>query len=221
MQNFNFINFVKILDLSLLNYIDYTNYDAFYSKDALLCTNDLGQMQINMTAESRKILISLILNNINNSINYGKTNIIINTCKPMQNWRQYERNSAIRSYRYVIQDESVAIDLIKFNQWMDKLYNKLPKLNIKNFSNEYLNNKILNNIDIYRQNILYIEFNELDVFDAYALLKEYLKYNGSLTFDDINYNIIADGNREYFHDLIFPDYIKDSVRHQLNSKGII
>lgn len=221
MQNFNFINFIKIVDLSLLNFIDYANYDTYYSEESLMYSNDSDKLQINLTPKSQKILISLILNNINSALNYGKTNIIINTCKPMQNWRQYERNAAIKSYRYIIQDDSIALDLIKFNQWIDKLYSKLPTLNIKNFSNQYLNSQYLNNIDIYKNNIIYLEFNELDVWDAYTLLKIYLKYNGSLSFDEVNYNIISDGNQGYSHGSIFPDDIKESVRLQLNSKGII
>ena len=219
MQNYNFINFIKIVDLSLLNFIDYASY-ADNSEDALMITNEYNQLQINLNPKAKKLITSLIINNISSQIHYGKMNIIINTCKPMQNWRQYKRKAAIKSYKYIIQDESISIDLIKLNQWLDKLYNKLPTINIKNFNTEFLNLSKLNNINTYN-NIKYIEFNELDIWDAYNLLGTFLKYNGQLTFDKINYNIIMDGNCEYFHDLIYTDEIKNNIRLQLLEKGII
>ena len=41
---------------------------------------------------------------INDAIQYGKTNVIVNTCKPMSNWRKTERNNAIRCFKYVVKD---------------------------------------------------------------------------------------------------------------------
>ena len=201
MQNYNFINFIKIVDLSLLNFIDYVNYTDTNSEDALMISNEYNQLQINLNPKGRKLITSLIINNISNQLHYGKMNIIINTCKPMQNWRQYKRKAAIKSYKYVIQDESIAIDLINFNT-------------------EYLNITKLNNINVYN-NIKYVEFNELDVWDAYKLLGDFLKYNGQLTFDKLNYNIITDGNRDYIHDSNYTDEIKENIRLQLIEKGII
>lgn len=220
MQNYNFINFIKIVDLSLLNFIDYVNYTEVNSSDALLISNEYNQLQINLNPRGRKLITSLIINNINNQLHYGKMNIIVNTCKPMQNWRQYKRKAAIKSYKYVIQDDSIAIDLIKLNQWLDKLYNKLPNINVKNFNTEYLNISKLNNINTYN-NIKFIEFNELDIWDAYKLLGDFLRYNGQLTFDKLNYNIITDGNHEYIHDSNYTDEIKENIRLQLIEKGII
>lgn len=221
MQSYNFINFIKVVDLSLLNFIDYVNYTSEYNEETLLFSNDLNQLEINLNPQCRKLLTSLILNNINNALHYGKTNIVINTCKPMQNWRQYNRGSAVRSYKYIIQDESIAFDIIKFNQWLDRLYKHLPKLNIKNFNTDFLQNSILNNIDIYKNNVKYIEFNDIDVFDAYKLLETYLKHSGQLSFDLLQYNIISDGNHEYSHGGTFTDEIQEEFHLQLLNKGII
>lgn len=221
MQSYNFINFIKIVDLSLLNFIDYVNYTYDYEEDSLMVSNDMNQLEIILNPQCRKLLTSLILNNINSALHYGKTNIIINTCKPMQNWRQYKRKSAVRSYRYIIQDESISVDIIKFNQWLDRLYKHLPSLNIKKFDTEFLQNSILNNIDIYKNNIKYIEFDNIDVYDAYKLLEEYLKYSGQLSFDLLNYNILLDGNHEYSHGGTFTDEIKEEFHLQLLNKGII
>jgi hypothetical protein len=221
MQSYNFINFVKIVDLSLLNFIDYMNYSNEYDEGAIMYSNEYNQLQINLNPKCRKLLTSLILNNINSTLHYGKTNIVINTCKPMQNWRQYNRKSAVRSYRYIIQDESIAIDAIKLNQWLDSLYKHLPTLNIKNFNTEFLKSSILNNIDIYKNNVKYVEFDNIDVYDSYKLLENYLKYNGQLSFDLLQYNIISDGNCEYSHNGTFTDEIKEEFHLQLLNKGII
>lgn len=220
MQSYNFINFIKIVDLSLLNFIDYVNYSTEINEDTLMYNNEYNQLQINLNPKSRKIITSLILNNISSSLHYGKTNIIINTCKPMQNWRQSERKGAIRIYKYMIQDESIAIDIIKLNQWLDNLYKHLPTINVKNFNTEFLQTSILNNIDIYKNNIKYIEFNNVDVFDSYKLLESFLKHNGQLSFDLLNYNIISDGNCEYSHNGNFTDEIKEDFHLQLLNKGI-
>ena len=89
MQLFNIIDYIYIVDLSLLNYIDYIDVieDAYQ-------INDKQQFCLNLTARNKKILAEFIINNINNNIQYGKQNIIVNTCKPMQNWRQSQRRNS-------------------------------------------------------------------------------------------------------------------------------
>ena len=66
MQSYNFINFIKVVDLSLLNFIDYVNYTSEYNEETLLFSNDMNQLEINLNPQCRKLLTSLILNNINN-----------------------------------------------------------------------------------------------------------------------------------------------------------
>jgi hypothetical protein len=97
-----------------------------------------GQLTLNLSAKNKKILTGFIINNINNFIQYGKNNLIINTCKPMQNWRQFIRGNAIRSYKYKLIDNSIYTDMIKLNQFIDNLFSKLPTMNTKTLESLYL-----------------------------------------------------------------------------------
>ena len=214
MQSFNFINFIHIVDLSLLNFIDYSDVieDSYQ-------INEQGQLILNLNANTRKILAGFIINNINDNIQYGKTNIIINTCKPMQNWRQIQRTKAIRSYKYKIIDESIYIDEIKLNQYLDTIYFKLPSLNLNNIP-DVISNKSVLEFNI-KNNVKCLQFDTLDIWDTYSLLKTLLSNVGSLTFDSLNYNIIIDGNYVYVHNSNFTDDIRDIVRLELLQKAIL
>jgi hypothetical protein len=86
MQNYNIIDYIQIIDLSLLNFIDYLEV----IEDSYQINSD-GQLHLNLNAKNKKILTGFIINNINNNMQIGANNIIINTCKPMQNWRQNDR----------------------------------------------------------------------------------------------------------------------------------
>lgn len=113
------------------------------------------------------------MNNINNNIQYGKQNIIINTCKPMMNWRQTDRGCAIRSYKYKLTDESVYVDLIKFNQFVDMVFNKLPKLNLNKVSQDYIGNNDLSKC-IFQNKVKYIQFDNIDIIDARVIMHQLL-----------------------------------------------
>lgn len=215
MQSFNFINFIHIVDLSLLNFIDYSDViDNSYQ------INEQGQLYLNLNANTRKVLAGFIINNINDNIQYGKQNIIINTCKPMQNWRQIQRNKAVRSYKYKFIDESVCVDEIKLNQYLDTIYFKLPSLNLNKISENYIGFNDISKFT-FQNNVKCLQFDTLDIWDTYSILKNLLSNVGSLTFDSLNYNIIIDGNYVYVHNSSFPDEIKDNVRLELLGKGIL
>lgn len=213
MQSFNFINFIRIVDLSILNFIDYLDVI-----DNSFTFNEYGQMVINLNAKGKKLLTEFIINNINDNLQYGKVNVIINTCKPMQNWRQIARNKAIRSYKYKFMDESIQIDEIKFNQFLDSIYKKLEKISINNCnydSENYIHfNKLKNKVKC-------LSFEELDIWDSYGILKLLLKDIGTISFDILNYTTIIDGNYEYAHDMVFDEDILESVRLELLKKEII
>lgn len=215
MQVFNFINFIHIVDLSLLNFIDYSDVidDSYH-------INEKNQLYLNLNAKNRKILSGFIMNNINDNIQYGKQNIIINTCKPMQNWRQSEREKAVRSYKYKFIDESVSIDEIKFNQYLDTIFFKLPSLNLHKLSETYIGHNDISNLS-FQNRVKCLTFNTLDIWDSYSILKFLLSNIGSLTFDTLNYNILIDGNYIYEHNSNFPNELINNVRLELLEKGII
>ena len=52
----------------------------------------------------------------------------------MQNWRAEVRGNAVRAYKYQIVDESIYIDIIKFNQFLDSIFKKLLTLDLNKIS---------------------------------------------------------------------------------------
>ena len=217
MQAYNIINYVHIVDLSILNYIDYLELiEETYQ------INDEGQLHLNLTGKNKKILTGLILNNINDHIQYGKQNIIINTCKPMQNWRQSLRGNAVRAYKYKFIDNSISVDLIKFNQFVDDLFEKLPTLNVKKITNHLLSEDRLLSFN-FQNKLKCIEVDNLDSNDLETVLNKLLIQLGSVNFNTINYNniIIIDGNHEYAHGSSCPGDIEETVRRNLLEKGIL
>jgi hypothetical protein len=209
MQTFNIINYIDILDLSLLNFIDYGNViDESCQIDA-----EDGLLHLSLTGKTKKILTELIINNINNNLQFGATNIIINTCKPMQNWRQTIRGNAVRSYKCKLIDDSIKFDEIQFNQFVDSIFKKIAKANLLN-----------NTASHYRNvNIKYIDSETIDITDIVFYLKHKLIYLGSVNYNTLNYNniIITDGNCDYNHGLECPDEIEETIRRNLLEKGIL
>ena len=218
MTCYNFINFLHIIDLSLLNFIDYCQViqgsyqmidDKFY---------------INLNAKTKKLLVAIILNNINDAIQYGKTNVIVNTCKPMSNWRKTERSNAIRCFKYVVKDQSILIDKIKLNQFLENIFEKLPTYNIKKLKtalSEEQNLININNLEIGGK-VQFIQLENVDVIDGFYILKRLFNNIGCLTFDSTIYNLIDDGNCVYNHSLSnIPDDVKENIRLQFLQKGLI
>ena len=214
MQTFNIINYIDILDLSLLNFIDYGNViDESCQIDA-----EDGLLHLSLTGKTKKILTELIINNINNNLQFGAINIIINTCKPMQNWRQTVKGNVVRSYKCKLIDNSIKLDEIQFNQFIDSVFKKIAKVktNLKPVTNTIFTNH--NNY-----NIKYIESENIDIIDIVFYLKHKLIYLGNVNYNTLNYNniIITDGNRDYNHGLECPDEIGETIRRNLLEKGIL
>ena len=214
MLAYNFINFIHVIDLSLLNFIDYSDLiegSCLYQDD--------GKLHLTLNSKTKKFLTSFIVDNINNSLHYGKTNIVINTCKPMKNWRQTVRTAAVRNNKYCITDESIYIDELKLNSFADAIFNKLTKLDLNKVNRETqeLGKEVLK----LNPNVNYLSFDTIDLWDANNLAKTLLTNIGSLTFDPVTYNIIQDGNNVYEHSPGIPSQIIDSFRLILTQKGLL
>lgn len=214
---YNFINFLHIIDLSLLNFIDYCEV----IQESYQLVNN--KFQINLNSKTKKLLIALILSNINDNIQYGKTNVIVNTCRPMNNWRKEQRNNAIRCFKYVIKDQSVTIDKIKLNQFLENIFEKLPKYDIKKLNLEPQCKDLINinNLEIGGK-VKFIQFEDVDIIDGFYILQKMFSQMGCLTFDSTTYNLIDDGNCVYNHSLSnIPDDIKENIRLQFLEKGLL
>lgn len=219
-KNFNIINYIKIIDLSILNLLDYSDIsNVQYSH----FDNESNKIIIDINAESKKLLEGFIINNINNELYYNRMNIIINTCNPMKNWRQYERKKALRNNKCFVHDESIYIDEVKLNNFLNSIFEKLPMKEavlVKRIS--FKNNTISSNISIpLNENIKFLEFNDVDFYDIDTILKHYLSNIGNLLTTEPNYIIIKDGNYNYSHKDRIPGDIWENVRLQLLEKGII
>ena len=164
MLAYNFINFIHIVDLSLLNFIDYSDIiegSCLYQDD--------NKLHLTLNAKTKKFLTSFIVDNINNSLHYGKINIVINTCKPMKNWRQVIRKAAVRNNKYCVIDDSLYIDELKLNSFADAIFQKLPKLDLNKVNKETqeLGKEVLK----LNPNVNYLSFNDIDLYDANNLAK--------------------------------------------------
>lgn len=224
LKNYNIINYIKIIDLSLLNLLDYSDIgDEKYS----YFDDNINKIVIDLNSNSKKLLEGFIINNINNELYYNRTNIILNTCNPIKNWRQYERGNALKVNKCVIKDDSIYIDEIKLNTFINSIFEKIPSKTAILVKKEisFLNNKrILSSnvsIPVLNDEIKFLEFENIDLYDAEMILKHYLNNVGSLLISDLNYIIIRDGNYDYSHSQNISDMVLDNVRFQLLEKGII
>lgn len=224
LKNYNIINYIKIVDLALLNLLDYSDIgDEKYS----YFDDNINKIVIDLNPNTKKLLEGFIINNINNEIYYNKTNIILNTCNPMKNWRQYERGKALKLNKCVVKDDSIYIDEIKLNAFINSIFEKIPlrtAVLVKKELSFFNNGKVLSSsvsIPALKDEIKFLEFESIDLYDAEIILKHYLNSVGSLLISDLNYIIIRDGNCDYSHTQNISDMVLDDVRFQLLEKGII
>ena len=139
----------------------------------------------------------------------------------MQNWRADLRGNAVRAYKYQIIDESIYIDILKFNQFLDSIFNKLLTLDISKVSNITIGK---NTCELkFKQSIKCLEFENVDKADIISTLNRLLKNIGFVNCNTNNYNtiIIKDGNYEYIHNSDCSDEIMDEIRRNLIEKGIL
>lgn len=223
LKNYNIINYIKIIDLSLLNLLDYSEIgDEKYSH----FDENINKIVIDLNSNSKKLLEGFIINNINNELYYNRTNIILNTCNPMKNWRQYERKKALKANKCYVLDQSIYIDELKLNSFINSIFEKLPSRTAVLLKKDLAFSKhekiISSNVSIsINENVKFLEFENVDLYDAELILKHYLNNIGSLLISDLNYIIIRDGNYGYSHSQSISNTVLDDVRLQLLEKGII
>jgi hypothetical protein len=203
LEQFNLINYLKIIDVSLLNIFDYLDL----GNGSLTLVEQNNKLVLNLNAESKKLLESFVLNNLHNSIYYGKTNILVDTCSPKENWRHLEQILNKKQSKYILNDDSIYIDNISLNVFFSSIFKKMKK-NLINFQKS--NHKIF-----------FLNFNTIDVYDSFLILNNILSTFGIVNKDNFNYNLIEDGNHDFFHGCEFLDELTENVRLILLKKGII
>lgn len=215
-ESYNFINYLKIIDLSILNLIDYV--DMSESK-ILVESND--QLILNFNSTCKKLLEGFVINNINDNTYFNKQNILIHTCSPADNWRCIKKNKLNKSKIRLV-DNSIHIDEVKLNQFVDLLFKRLPTLNAT-LNKKTLYQKEITKIQVSLQKkIEFIAFKDIDQFDLYLILEKiFLSFGGVVNKDGFNYNIINDNNFGILRDECVRDELFDEVRLGLIEKGII
>ncbi len=212
-ESYNLINYLKIIDLSLLNLLDFIEIN-----DAVLSSSD--KLILNLNATNRKLLEGFIINNINNETHYGKHNILVNSCRPIDNWRNKSTKDNVPMIQ--VKDRSILVDEIKLNNIAIKVFNMLPTLTAT-FAKKVIGAKssIKTSITI-QKDLKLLGFKNLDLNDSYYILNKLLSTFGFVNTDFINYNIICDGNNEYYHNITsIGDELFDEVRGELMKEGII
>lgn len=144
--------------------------------------------------------------------------ILVNQCKI--GVKKLDGN-ACRAYKYKLIDDSIYVDMIKFNQFVDTVFNKIQTLNLNKLLKSTNDNQ---NLQISLENkFKCLEFENLDVLDVITILNKLLKNIGSVNYNTSNYNniIVIDGNCEYIHNSVCPDELIEQVRRNLLEKEIL
>ena len=218
-ENFNIINYLKIVDLSLLNIFDYLDFSNV--TEDLTTINDKLALTIN--PRTKKLLEGFIINNVNNSIYYGKTNILVNSCEPYNNWRNSVEKINSKFGKCLISDDSLYVDDLKLNTFLNDLFQRLPNINAKLIT-KYFHKTFSSYVNISsKASLKYLNLKEVDMFDTFSILDDILTNFGSVTLDDFGYHIIYDGNMNFNHgsNLKYDSSIIDLIKVQLIEQGII
>lgn len=185
---FKIINYVEVCSNSLLATFDSVNqkYDAN------------GKLYLDLDRSAREILEFHIKSNLKNERHFGYKNIILNTCRPYNNWRQHERGSVIKACKYAFSDETVTADKQKLEHFLDKLWNQ--------FETEFKEFTLLSS-------------SELDLQDLQTAVEK------NIGIDCLSvppyYYILKDSNIEYEHKELLPAHIINEVETKLRRNKLI
>lgn len=214
-ESFNLINYLKIIDLSLLNLFDYIDLNE---SNEIIESND--RLILNFNSTCKKLLEGFVINNINNESYYGKVNILVNTCKPVSNWRTLKCEKLKKSKIFLI-DDSIYIDEIKLNTFTESLFKRLPSLNATLNKKSKFQPSVTKSIVSIQKNIKFLELPEIDQFDLYIIIEKLLSGCGCVNKDNFKYNIIGDINCNISHDGNIRNELFDEVHRELMKKEII
>ena len=197
-EKYNFIDYVKVIDLAMLALIDMLQL----GQDKELVIDD-DKLILRLTPASKRMLESLVIDKINDSAYYNAVNIVIDTCNPKDNWRKIEQIvDTENSFKYEISDTSLNIDILKMNQFFSALFNKLES-------------KMLD--------FKFLSFKILDQKDAIKMMANELSRIGNVIYLEEMHlgNLIQDGNHVYLHQSKIRRELFEDSRLLLINKGIL
>lgn len=191
MSYFNVINYIDVCSNALLAMID--NDECIIDR-----VDDIDTIQIDNNF--KKFIYFYIKNFINDKHSYGKQNIILNSCKPFENFRSNENDNKITQSKYNLVDKQFFnIDNSKLEVILDKVWDKLK--------NDGLMGKFI-----------FISNKRVDIFDIISIMRIYIN---NLSIDKCHYFMLEDTNNEYLHYNNIDNDIITEVETELRRKEII
>ena len=187
----NIINYIDICSNALLAIIDNDEciIEKIDDKDNIYIDNNF-----------KKIFYFYIKTFINDKFSYGKQNIIINSCKPYENFRQIENDNKITLPKYNLTDKQYFnIDLQCLEGYLDKVWDKLKN-------------------DDMLGKFIFLSNNRVDIVDMINIMRQYISY---LSIDKCHYFMLEDTNNEYLHYNNIDKDILLEVETELRRKEII
>lgn len=188
MNSYNVINYIDLCSNAFLSLLNNDEANIEYDDNTRLI----------LTPHVKQLIQFYIKSHLNDSFNWGKFNIVVNTCKPMNNWRKEERGKAIRETKYVLVDETLFdVDMVKLERLFDKTWNDLKK----------------------EKKFIFLSIENIDTFDLVHILCK--KINHKIKTQPYHHFVIKDVNNEYLHHDTIPDDILLKVEIQLRKCGLI
>lgn len=194
MKYIKLVNFVDICSNSFLKVIDDVYDKAYFVQDQILINLD--------TPRIKKLLEYHTQENLKQRLRgYGEIKIVINTCRPWDNWRKELRGSAIKASKFTVTDSSLIINNRRLEIELDKIWRSTQL--------------IFNNVH-------FIEHPHLDSFDLDLLINARIGAN-FISTNNNRFLTIQDSNQQYLRNLqdTIPDYLVSEVERSLVNLGLI
>jgi len=207
MQYINVLNFVELSSVSMLKVVDFSFDNGYYQDNTLFI--DLKKKPV------KDLFYNTLKNEIDKHTTFGKTNIIVNSCKSNKNWRyqnfldqtdtEYSEkiNQSIfstHSYKVVDDHEKIMFaSLDSLQLFLDYMWIRLWKDRYNTYSHC-----------------------ELDYLDIIKVLYSIIGKN-YVNIPPNNFLILRDINFDYgrkFNDVI-PKYLVDNVNTFCHSMGLM
>lgn len=184
------LNYIEIVSNSFLAILDDSNnYTIDEDRNLII---DLNKSIINQ-------LKFYVDSNIKDQQFFGYKTILLNTCRPFDNWRKEKRGASLRISQYSLTDKKIIINKQKLEYQLNKLWGELKK---------------------DKKDIIFINDKEIDLFDLKLIIKRILG-NKNVQINRNQYYILKDGNLEYLHDTNIPTYLINQVESKLRLKQLI
>ena len=208
-------NYRDVINYAVMRYLDQENNFIYVD----------NKIYIDIRSNSvKKRLQYNIIDCLLDHYTYNKENILLNTCKPLNNWREPLPNDIITdqyNYKYNISDDSVYVDLNLFNRFLDNLFKKIPKIIDAEYQQDENDARLLIN---KKKQFTLIEFQNIDITDILSIFKNHYQDLSITILNNtiFNYNIIEDNNDVvYMHGGDINITLLEQIRLTLIEKGIL